>query len=252
MAKRTKPTRTYRVGLIVGREWSFPPAFIEEVNRRDAGVVGEYVKLGGTAHGRAGRLRRDHRPHLARGAVSTARYLKHAVLAGRHGRQQPVHVDGRRQVLRRVALRRSSASRSPKTVVLPNKDYVPGIVHDESLRNLEYPLDWQGDRRLRRPAVHPQGRPRRRLARRLRLPLARGADPPLRQSGPAHDDRAGVHRVGPVRPLPVPRPGGRAADAVRPARAQVHRRARATWRRRSSERDRGRLADAGAARSATT
>jgi hypothetical protein len=33
---------------------------------------------------------------------------------------------------------------SPKTVVLPNKDYVPGIVHTESLRNLKYPLDWDG------------------------------------------------------------------------------------------------------------
>ena len=32
---------------------------------------------------------------------------------------------------------------SPKTMVLPNKDYVPGIVHEESLRNLIYPLDWQ-------------------------------------------------------------------------------------------------------------
>jgi hypothetical protein len=33
--------------------------------------------------------------------------------------------------------------RSPKTILLPNKDYVPGIKHDESLRNLAYPLDWQ-------------------------------------------------------------------------------------------------------------
>jgi hypothetical protein len=31
----------------------------------------------------------------------------------------------------------------PKTVVLPNKECVPGIVHDESLRNLIYPLDWK-------------------------------------------------------------------------------------------------------------
>nr|NIS64141.1 hypothetical protein [Gemmatimonadales bacterium] len=31
---------------------------------------------------------------------------------------------------------------SPKTVALPNKEYVPGIVHEESLRNLIYPLDW--------------------------------------------------------------------------------------------------------------
>src|SRR4029079_1221397 len=31
----------------------------------------------------------------------------------------------------------------PKTAVLPNKDYVPGIVKTESLRNLVYPMDWQ-------------------------------------------------------------------------------------------------------------
>ena len=34
---------TKHIGLFVGREWSFPPAFIEEVARRDAGVVAEYV-----------------------------------------------------------------------------------------------------------------------------------------------------------------------------------------------------------------
>ena len=37
-----------KIGVIVGREWSFPPAFIEEVNSRNAGVIAEYVKLGGT------------------------------------------------------------------------------------------------------------------------------------------------------------------------------------------------------------
>src|SRR5579859_1413681 len=37
---------TLKVGLIVGREWSFPPAFIEEVNRRDEDVTAELVKLG--------------------------------------------------------------------------------------------------------------------------------------------------------------------------------------------------------------
>src|SRR5579885_968906 len=40
---------TLKVGLIVGREWSFPPAFIDEVNRRNEGVVAEYVKIGGTS-----------------------------------------------------------------------------------------------------------------------------------------------------------------------------------------------------------
>jgi biotin carboxylase len=31
---------------------------------------------------------------------------------------------------------------SPKTIALPNREYIPGINHDESLRNLRYPLDW--------------------------------------------------------------------------------------------------------------
>ena len=37
-----------RIGVMVGREWSWPPAFIEEVNRRNAGVVAEFLKIGGT------------------------------------------------------------------------------------------------------------------------------------------------------------------------------------------------------------
>ena len=37
-----------RIGVIVGREWSFPPAFIEEVNGRNAGVTAELVQPGGT------------------------------------------------------------------------------------------------------------------------------------------------------------------------------------------------------------
>src|ERR687894_238001 len=37
-----------KIGVIVGREWSWPPAFIEEVNRRNAGATAEFVKLGGT------------------------------------------------------------------------------------------------------------------------------------------------------------------------------------------------------------
>jgi len=48
-ARRGERTMTKKVGLIVGREWSFPPKFIEEVNRRDKGVVADFIKLGATA-----------------------------------------------------------------------------------------------------------------------------------------------------------------------------------------------------------
>ena len=46
---------TLKVGLFVGREWSFPPAFIEEVARRDEGVTVEYVKVGGSRPEEEGR-----------------------------------------------------------------------------------------------------------------------------------------------------------------------------------------------------
>ena len=42
-----------------------------------------------------------------------------------------------------AALATSLGIAHPKTMVLPNKAYVPGIKHDESLRNLEFPLDWE-------------------------------------------------------------------------------------------------------------
>ena len=37
-----------KIGVIVGREWSWPPAFIQEVNQRNTGVTAEYAQLGGT------------------------------------------------------------------------------------------------------------------------------------------------------------------------------------------------------------
>ncbi len=37
-----------KVGLIAGREWSMPPALIDAIHRRNAGVIAEFVKLGGT------------------------------------------------------------------------------------------------------------------------------------------------------------------------------------------------------------
>ncbi len=36
-----------KIGLVVGREWSFPPAFIEEVNRRNDGVTAPTEQVAG-------------------------------------------------------------------------------------------------------------------------------------------------------------------------------------------------------------
>src|SRR5687768_1338835 len=83
MAKRSAkaPTKTHRVGLMVGREWSFPPALIEEVAKRDAGVVVEFVKIGAPGHDNTVPYdviidRISHEVPMYRS------YLKHAVLQG--------------------------------------------------------------------------------------------------------------------------------------------------------------------------
>jgi hypothetical protein len=135
-------TMTLKVGLIVGREWSFPPAFIEEVNRRDQGVTAEYVKLG------APRMDEPCEYAVIIDRISHEvpfyrTYLKQAALQGCAVVNNPFMWTADDKYFG-AALATSLGIAHPKTMVLPNKEYQPGIVHDESLRNLQYPLDWQG------------------------------------------------------------------------------------------------------------
>jgi hypothetical protein len=131
-----------KVGVIVGREWSFPPKFIEEVNRRDAGVVAEFVKLGGTKMDEPVPYavlvdRISHEVPYYRS------YLKHAVLEGVTVVNNPFMWTADDKFFG-ASLAAKLKLGHPKTTALPNKDYVPGIVKSESLRNLLYPMDWQG------------------------------------------------------------------------------------------------------------
>jgi glutathione synthase/RimK-type ligase-like ATP-grasp enzyme len=129
-----------KVGLIVGREWSFPPAFIEEVNRRDEGVEAELVKIGGT-------MMDEPVPYavlidrISHEVPYYRTYLKHAVLQGVTVVNNPFMWTADDKFFG-ASLATKLEIAHPKTVALPNKDYVPGIVHEESLRNLVYPLDW--------------------------------------------------------------------------------------------------------------
>lgn len=130
-----------KVGVIVGREWSFPPRFIEEVNKRNAGVVAEFAKLGGTRM-------TDRIPYsvlvdrISHEVPYYRSYLKHAVLEGVTVINNPFMWTSDDKFFGASLCTKLKLSH-PKTVVLPNKDYVPGIVPTESLRNLEYPLNWR-------------------------------------------------------------------------------------------------------------
>jgi hypothetical protein len=133
---------TKRIGLLVGREWSFPPRFIDEVNGRNAGVTAEYVSIGTVAMDDPCRYdviidRISHEVPFYRS------YLKQAVLQGKAVVNNPFMWTADDKFFG-AALITSLGVASPKTVALPNKSYVPGIVPNESLRNLKYPLDWDG------------------------------------------------------------------------------------------------------------
>ena len=132
---------TLKVGLMVGREWSFPPAFIEEVNGRDEGVTAEFVKLGGTQMDEPNPYavivdRISHEVPYYRS------YLKNAVLQGVTVINNPFMWTADDKYYE-ASLATKLGIASPKTIVLPNKDYVPGIVHPDSLRNLISPLNWR-------------------------------------------------------------------------------------------------------------
>ena len=131
---------TKKVGLLVGREWSFPPAFIDEVNHRGTGVVAELAKLGGTKMDEPSEYavivdRISHEVPYYRS------HLKSAVLQGTAVINNPFMWTADDKFFEATLATKLGVA-SPKTIVLPNKDYVPGIVHDESLRNLIFPLDW--------------------------------------------------------------------------------------------------------------
>ncbi len=131
-----------KIGLLVGREWSFPPKFIEEVNGRNAGVTAEYVSLDITKMGEPGEYaviidRISHEVGFYRA------YLKHASLLGTKVVNNPFMWSADDKFFD-ATLATVVGVAHPKTVVLPNKDYIPTISHSESLRNLKFPMDWKG------------------------------------------------------------------------------------------------------------
>jgi len=134
-----------KVGLLCGREFSFPPAFIERVNQvgKKDGVSAEMVKLGGTRMGEPSPYRVivdriSHEVEYYRG------YLKHAVLHGTYVINNPFWWTADDKYFNYSVMSRLGVA-IPKTVLLPQKGYPADVeLTSESLRNLDYPVDWEG------------------------------------------------------------------------------------------------------------
>jgi hypothetical protein len=131
------------IGLLVGREYSFPPAFIAKVNEKGAphGIRGEMVKWGGTRMTEDAKYsvivdRISHEVEYYRGA------LKHAVLQGTYVINNPFWWTADDKYFNYSVMSKLGCA-IPKTVLLPQKAYPKDIdLTSESLRNLEYPVDW--------------------------------------------------------------------------------------------------------------
>ena len=136
-------TDSLKVGLLCGREFSFPPAFIERVNAagRPHGISAELVKLTGTKMGEAPEYkvivdRISHEVEYFRA------YLKHAVLEATYVINNPFWWTADDKFFNYAVAERLGVA-VPKTVVLPQKAYPADIdLTPESLKNLGYPIDW--------------------------------------------------------------------------------------------------------------
>jgi hypothetical protein len=132
---------TKKIGLMVGMEWSWPPAFIEEVNGRHQDVIAEFVTVGGTQMNQPNEYavivdRISHEVPYYR------TYLKNAMLQGTHVVNNPFMWTADDKFFGASLITKLGLA-SPKTAALPNKEYVPGIDHGKSLRNLAFPMPWQ-------------------------------------------------------------------------------------------------------------
>jgi hypothetical protein len=129
-----------RVGLVVGREWTWPPAFIDEVSRRGAGVVAELARLD---------ITRPDTPvaydvlidRISHEVPFYRSYLKLAALQGVTVINNPFMWSADDKFLGASLLTRLGVAH-PRTVVLPNHTPAAGLA-DGDLANLEYPLNWQ-------------------------------------------------------------------------------------------------------------
>lgn len=131
-----------RVGILVGRERTFPDALISNINERGNGdTVAEFIKVGGIRHDDPPRydLVVDRISHEVPYYRAT---LKRMALEGTIIINNPFWWSADDKFFN-YSLAEKLGVAVPRTVLLPQKDYIQGIV-SESLRNLEFPLDWQG------------------------------------------------------------------------------------------------------------
>jgi glutathione synthase/RimK-type ligase-like ATP-grasp enzyme len=131
-----------KIGIIYGMENTFPPALVDRINSKNVpGVTAEHIRIGAVkmADPSGYRVIIDRISH----DIEFYRaYLKNAVLTGSIVINNPFWWSADDKFFN-YALASQLGVAVPKTVVLPTKDHPAGTTV-QSMRNLEFPLNWSG------------------------------------------------------------------------------------------------------------
>ncbi len=129
-----------KIGVLFGMEDSCPGALVDEINARGVeGIHAEFVKIGSVSLHQAAdyaviidRISHDIPFYRA--------YLKHAALNGTAVVNNPFWWSADDKFFNYTLAEKLGVA-VPPTVILPHKEHPEGTT-DRSMRNLEYPLNW--------------------------------------------------------------------------------------------------------------
>jgi glutathione synthase/RimK-type ligase-like ATP-grasp enzyme len=130
-----------KIGVLFGIENSFPSALVESINARNLrGIQAEYVQTGAVNMEKASPYavivdRISHEVPFFR------TLLKHAALHGTVVLNNPLWSSTDDKFLNYTLAAKLGVA-VPQTVILPHKR-LPGETTERSMRNLEFPLDWE-------------------------------------------------------------------------------------------------------------
>ena len=131
-----------KVGILAGREITFPESIIQSINEKGGGrVTAEMITVGGI------RMDEPKRYDIIIDRISHEvpyyrAMLKRFALEGTYIINNPFWWSADDKFFN-FSLAAKLGVAIPKTVLLPQHDYIKDIT-PESLRNLEFPIDWEG------------------------------------------------------------------------------------------------------------
>jgi hypothetical protein len=131
-----------KIGVLFGKERSFPMAFVERINSKNMdGIVAEPVRIDKVMQGESSgyavivdRISQDVPFYRA--------FLKNAALCGAAVINNPFWWSADEKFFNNCLATKIGVP-VPKTVILPSRDH-PADTSEQSFSNLAYPLDWEG------------------------------------------------------------------------------------------------------------